>query len=237
MEFMGVHQKHPCKSTINLHSVLPKQKQQNKCYKKHRSNQYSTAMPKPYLARAGFLLFARCLISTPVFFYTRAGARTISKKLKISFVTLLAITIAAFASQFIAGSHTPKAYAASSNTLNFQARLETSAGAIVPDGTYSIVFNIYNASSGGSSLWNETKSITTINGYLTATLGDTSSLTSLNWNQDMWITMKVGTDPEMSPRLKLTAVPYAIQALQLQSTVGTGTGTLSFSSMTCQSNN
>ena len=44
------------------------------------------------------------------------------------------------------------ASAATSNTINFQARLETASGSIVPDGTYNVEFKLYNAlSSSGSS--------------------------------------------------------------------------------------
>src|SRR3954471_13153781 len=47
------------------------------------------------------------------------------------------------------------ATAATTSTLNFQARLQNAGGAIVPDGTYNIEFNLYTVSSGGSTLWTE----------------------------------------------------------------------------------
>src|SRR5580704_1824694 len=58
--------------------------------------------------------------------------------------------------------------ATATSTLNFQARLLTIAGGIVPDGNYNVEFKIYNAaSSSGSSqgtcgtdancLWGETR--------------------------------------------------------------------------------
>ncbi|HSX37085.1 MAG TPA: carbohydrate binding domain-containing protein, partial [Patescibacteria group bacterium] len=138
--------------------------------------------------------------------------------------------------------------AATSNTINFQARLMTGVGSIVPDGSYNVEFKLYNVSSGGSALWTEdylnnaSQGISVANGYLTANLGSLIAFpTTINWDQQVWLTMTVRgtgscafgscapTDAEMSPRLLLTAVPYAFKAGQLaQFNSGTGfTSTLS----------
>src|SRR5665213_116238 len=62
----------------------------------------------------------------------------------------------------------PKAQAITADTnLNFQARLFTIAGAVVPDGTYNIDFKIYNADATtgavgtctGACLWEETRTV------------------------------------------------------------------------------
>lgn len=145
--------------------------------------------------------------------------------------------------------------AATTSTLNFQARLQTATGAIVPDGYYNVEFKLYNAASSAGSaqgsctgdsncLWTETRydsngvtagndnRVRVKNGYLTVDLGSVTSFSStINWDQQLWITMRVGGstqtatptyDPEMSPRLKLTGVPYAFRAGQL----ATGNGSL-----------
>jgi hypothetical protein len=140
--------------------------------------------------------------------------------------------------------------AATSSTLNFQARLMTSPGAIVPDGTYNVEFKLYNAaSSSGSSqgscsgdaacLWTETRTganqVRVVNGYLTANLGSVTALPNINWDQELWLTLNIGGtggspswDGEMSPRLKLTAVPYAFTAGQLATANGSFRSVLSF---------
>ncbi|HJP96741.1 MAG TPA: hypothetical protein VJ843_05240, partial [Candidatus Saccharimonadales bacterium] len=60
---------------------------------------------------------------------------------------LLSVLWLAFAS-----FSTHRASAATSQTINFQARLMQSSGAIVPDGTYNVEFKLYNAlTSSGSS--------------------------------------------------------------------------------------
>src|SRR6185312_8593345 len=137
--------------------------------------------------------------------------------------------------------------AAVSNTINFQARLETASGAMVPDGDYNVEFKLYDlATSSGSSqgsctgdsdcLWTETRTgadkVHVVNGYLTVNLGSVTSFGTINWNQQLWLTMNIGGtgspswDGEMSPRIQLAAVPYAFQAGEL----GNGTNRATFDS-------
>jgi hypothetical protein len=142
-------------------------------------------------------------------------------------------------SMLLAGIHSPKlAMAADLNsTVNFQARLQTASGAIVPDGDYNVEFKLYSAKTGGSALWTEDYTSTsgptgndvrlhTVNGYLSTSLGSINPFSStINWSQQLWVTMNIGGtgtgtypsvgDGEMNPRLQLTAVPYAFQAGQL----------------------
>lgn len=144
--------------------------------------------------------------------------------------------------------------AATSSTINFQARLLTSSGALVPDGYYNIEFKLYSASSGGTAQWTETyydsngvtagndNRVRVVNGYVSVYLGSQTSFpSSINWDQEQWLTMNVGGttqtasptwDGEMSPRLKLSAVPYAFKAGQLAKTTGSNTSTLDFATQT-----
>ena len=139
------------------------------------------------------------------------------------------------------------ASAAAANTVNFQARLQSASGAIVPDGNYNLEFKLYSASSGGSALWTEdylnssSAGLKTINGYLTANLGSITSFPStINWDQQLWLTMNVGGtstgsvswDGEMSPRLSLTAVPFSFSAGQLSITNGSGHSSLTIQGST-----
>ena len=129
---------------------------------------------------------------------------------------------------------------ASSTTLNFQARILSGSGALVPDGNYHVEFKLYDLVSGGSALWTETRTtgnlVTVKNGYLSAYLGSVNSFpTTIDWNEEHWLTMNIGGsagsptwDGEMAPRIKLTAVPYAFQAGQLAKTSGANRGVLGF---------
>jgi hypothetical protein len=147
----------------------------------------------------------------------------------------------------------PKTEAATSGTINFQARLLTAGGALVPDGFYNAQFKLYEGGSttgGGTQVWSETyydsngatagndNRVRVVNGYLTVNLGSQSAFSSsMHWDQEHYLTMNIGGttqtatptwDGEMSPRLKLTAVPYALSAGQLQQTNGSNTSTLGF---------
>ncbi len=148
------------------------------------------------------------------------------------------------------------AQAATPATLNFQARLMTSSGNLVPDGNYNIEFKLYNAStSTGSSqgactgdancLWTETRTggsqVQVKNGYLSAYLGDITALPGNIWDQQLWLTMNIGGigsptwDGEMTPRIRMTSVPYAFQAKSsetLNKNTGSFTGTVDFATLT-----
>ncbi|MCA9333292.1 hypothetical protein KDA00_05475, partial [Candidatus Saccharibacteria bacterium] len=103
--------------------------------------------------------------------------------------------------------------AATSDTLNFQGRLLTSSGGLVADGSYNIVFTIYDDATVGTSQWTETQSVSVQNGYFSVYLGSVTPFSaSVPWDQELWMTMNVNSDGEMTPRLKLTAVPYAFRA-------------------------
>ncbi len=155
-----------------------------------------------------------------------------------------------------AGDNQTKVQAATSSNLNYQARLLNSSGNLVADGYYNLEFKLYDADSGGSALWTETyydsngvtagndNRVRVVNGYMSVNLGSQTAFPALNWDQDMWLTINVGGttqtatptwDGEMSPRIKLTSVPYAFQAnssRSLNQDQGTYVGTLDFDTLT-----
>ena len=90
-------------------------------------------------------------------------------------------------------------------------------------------------------VWSETRTgvnqVRVKSGYLTVHLGDISGFPStISWDQNIYLTMNIynptttNWDGEMTPRLKLTSVPFAFAAKQLSTNVGAHTGTLSFAS-------
>lgn len=126
---------------------------------------------------------------------------------------------------------------AANQTINFSARLKGSSGETAPDGSYNIRFRLYNLRESGSPLWTETHydtnglgvgedhRIKVTGGYLNAKLGSRTPFgDSINWNDNLWLTMEVGGtlqtsiignipwDGEMTPRIELNAVPYAMSA-------------------------
>lgn len=88
-----------------------------------------------------------------------------------------------------------------------------------PDGSYAVVFRIYDAATGGTLLWTEpatgTKNVTVSGGHglFSTALGDVVPLVpGLSFSIPYWLSIQVGTDPELSPRLALRSVPYALYA-------------------------
>jgi hypothetical protein len=92
-------------------------------------------------------------------------------------------------------------------TINFQGRLLTATGGVVPDGNYNIQFKIYQDGSGaatgnpdGTLKWTEdhinnggTAGVEVKNGFFSASLGSLNPFgTSVDWNQDtLWLSMNV----------------------------------------------
>jgi hypothetical protein len=107
--------------------------------------------------------------------------------------------------------------------INYQGMLSGSDGKTpVTDGNYSILFSIYNTSSGGSSLWSHTYNVGVTNGLFNVILGDSGAPINLPFDTTYWLGMKVGADPELSPRIRLTSVGYAYRSLVADSASKSG---------------
>ena len=83
----------------------------------------------------------------------------------------------------------------------------------IADGTYSIVFSIYAVASGGAALWTETQSVNTVTGEFSVKLGSVTPLNvDFTGNTNFYLGIKVGANPEMSPRKQLLYVPFAFRS-------------------------
>jgi len=102
-------------------------------------------------------------------------------------------------------------YAAVPKLLTYQGILKDSTGNLLT-GTYSMTFKIYSASTGGTALWTETQSsVSSSSGRFSVQLGSVTTL-NLDFSQDYWLGIQVGTDSEMTPRVKLTSAGYAYRS-------------------------
>lgn len=77
------------------------------------------------------------------------------------------------------------------------------------NGSYSITFKLYNTSSGGTALWQETQNLTVSNGLLNAYLGSVTSL-SIEFGSTYWLGISVDAGTELTPRVELTSSPYSL---------------------------
>jgi hypothetical protein len=81
------------------------------------------------------------------------------------------------------------------------------------EGPYTLIFRLYNAETAGTKAWEETQTNVPISkGHFSVLLGQVTPLTSVNWGSPCWLSVQVGTEPELSPRQRITSVPLAIRA-------------------------
>ena len=109
----------------------------------------------------------------------------------------------------------PLAEAAIPHLISYQGRLTNAAGVPIT-GSRSISFRIYDASSGGSLLWQESHpSITVTDGVFEVLLGSATAL-SLPFDSQYYLATQVGSDAEMTPRQQLASSGYAYKAKQAE---------------------
>lgn len=101
--------------------------------------------------------------------------------------------------------------------ISYQGKLMQPSGAPVPDGTYSIQFAIYDDPASielAHKLWGETNANVQVKGGLfSVLLGSVTPLPpSIFDGSDRWFGVKVGADPEMTPRQKIASVGFAVKA-------------------------
>lgn len=96
-------------------------------------------------------------------------------------------------------------------TISHQGVLLDSNGEPVEDDTYIFTISIYADSAGGSALWQVDKILDVKNGKFNAQLGTEQPL-DLAFDQQYWVGIAIDGGSEMTPRLPLSAAPYAMHA-------------------------
>ncbi|MBK8128135.1 MAG: hypothetical protein IPK53_04075 [bacterium] len=103
--------------------------------------------------------------------------------------------------------------------INYQGQLTSPTGTPL-DTTVAITFTIYNAVSGGTSLWTETHpAVSVADGLFNVRLG---SIVGLNdyFGAPRWIGIAVGSDTEMSPRETFSSVAHAFRVFTVDGAEG-----------------
>lgn len=110
------------------------------------------------------------------------------------------------------GSGGTPASAAIPTQTNYQGKLLDSSGT-PRNGSYSITFSIWDASSGGTQLWTETQgSVSVSNGAFSVRLGSANALTSTVFDGDTrYLQVQIGGETATS-RQRLVTSPYAFRA-------------------------
>lgn len=146
----------------------------------------------------------------------------------VSLVTILGL--------FLSLGYVP-AYAATGilKQINFQGKVvNKTAGTNVTNGNYDFTFRLYDAASGGSLIWTETRTggnqVAVTDGIFRVSLGSVQALPgSVDFNTDNLYLDITFNGETMTTRVQFAAVPYAFNALKvagLTVTDTTGTFTL-----------
>jgi|GEM_PF-2121965 len=107
------------------------------------------------------------------------------------------------------------AFATVPQLINFQGILKDGSGNPVGDGSYSVIFTIYDDPAAGATLWAETTSVSTSDGLFTVLLGADNPVPDSAFNDSSrYLGIKVGADPEMTPRQKMASVGYSFRTEQ-----------------------
>ena len=138
--------------------------------------------------------------------------RALSRHLVPNLGTVLVVALLLFATRVRAQGPVESASTAPSSTvISYQGRLADSAGNPV-DGSVYMTFRLYNTSTGGDSLWTESRgSVPVEEGLFHVLLGSISPIPSALFadHDSLYLGISVEGGAEMWPREQIASVPYA----------------------------
>ena len=101
--------------------------------------------------------------------------------------------------------------------INYQGWLGTADDTTGVTGTFTMVFKIYDAKTGGNNLWSETHEVQVSHGVFNVILGSSNPIPAeIFTGAPLWLEISVAGEV-LSPRQKLVSVGYAIHAESAQS--------------------
>ena len=107
-------------------------------------------------------------------------------------------------------------------TMSYQGLLTNVDGTAVADGVYNLTFRLYIVGNGGTAKWEESHPLVPVtDGVFSVSLGSEEALT-LPFDKQYWLGISVGGGAELEPRIKLTSVPYSLNAQSVVNDAITG---------------
>ena len=91
--------------------------------------------------------------------------------------------------------------------ISYQGLITKTDGSPTDDGSYEILFKVYDTADGGSPIWTENQEVTVNNGIISTVLGNTNPFTTIPEEAYLEITVDGST---LSPRQVLTSVFYSV---------------------------
>lgn len=97
--------------------------------------------------------------------------------------------------------------------MNYQGTLTDEQGAPL-EGSRDLTLRMYPSAEGGSAFWSESHpGVALVDGVFSVVLGTASPLTPAVFDTpECWISVQVDTGSEISPRMRVTSVPYSLRA-------------------------
>lgn len=113
-----------------------------------------------------------------------------------------------------------RAISSAPRSIGFIGSVTRPGSAQLPDGNYAVALALYDVQTGGTALWTDTRNVAVVKGVFTTLLGDEASNPiplSVRFDAPYFVGVRIGADAdhldaEMTPRLPLSAVPYALFA-------------------------
>jgi hypothetical protein len=107
--------------------------------------------------------------------------------------------------------------ATTGSPIAFQGVLKGAKGEALKDGTRVVTFSIYATAGGVRPLWQEVQKVTITDGLFSTLLGRSTPITAKTFAgvPETYLGVTVEGDTEMTPRMRLPIVPYALNAENL----------------------
>ena len=117
-----------------------------------------------------------------------------------------AVVILWSASAFAQSNYPPGA----PKLLSYQGVLVEPDGVAVPDANYDVTLRLYDEPIGGSPAWEESQTVSTLDGVFDAILGLSTPLDTFMFDRQYWLAIELQGEPEMIPRMRMISAPYAL---------------------------
>lgn len=95
--------------------------------------------------------------------------------------------------------------------LSYQGFLTDKSGQPISEDKYTVIFNLYEKPSEGTSLWTESQVVEIKNGVFNVNLGDVKKL-DLPFKSPYWLGVSLKAGEELQPRVQLTSSAYSLNS-------------------------
>ncbi len=110
------------------------------------------------------------------------------------------------------------AFAQIEGTINYQGKLFGNEGRPIKNDTYSVTFSLYETANATQAIWTETQNVKIIDGFINVYLGKEKKFADdgLNFDKTYFLGIKLRSEREFIPRIKLSVSPYSFTTKKLE---------------------